>query len=147
MKVLQSFYTVLTAGFALALLSSAMPADAHHSFGLYDMTKSSEIAGTVSKMEWSNPHCWLFVVVAAPDNTDVTYGFEMTSVGEMVRRGWNKSALKPGDKVTVKYHPVRDGRTAGYLQSVTTADGRLIGHPIPAPPQPESTAAPPGESK
>jgi hypothetical protein len=121
---------------AAAVLTAALtgsigvtPVLAHHSFGLFDMTKSSEIEGTVIKLEWSNPHCWLFVMVASPDSAESSYGFELTSVGEMIRRGWTKTAVKPGDKVKVKFHPVRDGRPAGYMMTVMTADGRYIGRP------------------
>ena len=109
------------------------PVSAHHSFGLFDMSKTSEVDGTVTKLEWSNPHCWLFITAATADSAEVPYGFEMTSVGEMIRRGWTKTALKPGDKVKVKFHPVHDGRTAGYMMSVTTADGQLIGKPPEGP--------------
>jgi hypothetical protein len=109
------------------------PASAHHSFALYDMTRSIEIDGSVDKMEWSNPHCWLFIWVAGSDDAKVTYGFEMSSVGEMTRRGWKKLAVKPGDKIKVKYHPLRDGRNGGLMMSVTTADGQTIGRaPGPA---------------
>jgi hypothetical protein len=123
----------ILAGLAAVLACSVgvAPVSAHHSFGLFDMSKSSEIDGTVIKLEWSNPHCWLFVMVASPDSTQTSYGFEMTSVGEMSRRGWTKTALKPGDKVKVKFHPVRDSRPAGYMVTVMTADGRFVGRPPP----------------
>jgi hypothetical protein len=100
---------------------------AHHSFALYDMARTVEIDGSVDKMEWSNPHCWLFVWVAGSESAKVSYGFEMSSVGEMTRRGWKKIAVKPGDPVKVKYHPLRDGRNGGLMMSVTTADGHTIG--------------------
>jgi hypothetical protein len=100
---------------------------AHHSFALYDMTRSVEIDGSVDKLEWSNPHCWLFIWVAGSDSAQVSYGFEMSSVGEMTRRGWKKLVVKPGDKIKVKYHPLRDGRNGGLMMSVTTADGQTIG--------------------
>jgi hypothetical protein len=126
------------AGFTVALTLSIgiAPLSAHHSFALYDMNKSTEIDGTVVKMEWSNPHCWLFIMALAADGSQVSYGFEMTSVGEMSRKGWAKNVLKPGDKVKVKYHPVHDGRPAGYLMTAMTADGRYIGRP------PEAQAGP-----
>jgi len=100
---------------------------AHHSFALYDMTRSVEIDGSVDKLEWSNPHCWLFIFVAGSDSATVSYGFEMSSVGEMTRRGWKKLLVKPGDKIKVKYHPLRDGRNGGLMMSVTMADGQTIG--------------------
>jgi hypothetical protein len=135
---------LLGAGTVAALLFAigTSTAPAHHSFGLYDMTKASEIDGTVVKMEWSNPHCWLFVSVDSSGNA-VPYGFEMTSVGEMIRRGWTKTAVKPGDRIKVKYHPVRDGRPAGYMMTVMNADGHYVGRPPEEPPP--APAAPPSE--
>jgi len=120
------------AGLAAALAWSVgvAPVFAHHSFGLFDMGKSDEVDGTVIKLEWSNPHCWFFVMVAAPDGAQVSYGFEMTSVGEMTRKGWTKTVLKPGDKVKVKFHPVRDGRPAGYIIAVMWPLCRFAGSPI-----------------
>jgi hypothetical protein len=112
---------------------------AHHSFGLFDMSKTAEIEGTVVKLEWSNPHCWLFIESGpSSEAAAVNYGFEMTSVGEMIRRGWTKISVKPGDKIKVTYHPVRDGRPAGYMMSVQTQDGKYVGRPPPAnaPPPP-----------
>jgi Family of unknown function (DUF6152) len=117
------------------------PTFAHHSFGLYDMDRTVEIDGTVAQMEWSNPHCWLFLRVGTSTGAQSGYGFEMTSVGEMTRRGWKKTALKPGDKVKVRYHPLRDGRTGGLMAAVITADGRTIGRASVGPNPPD--AAPP----
>lgn len=103
---------------------------AHHSFGMYDMARTSEIEGTVQKFEWSNPHCWLFVTVASPAGEAVTYGFELSSVGEMLRIGWTKVSLKPGDTVKVKFSPLRDGRPAGLLLSALDANGKMIGKQV-----------------
>ena len=119
---------VIVAAAALAMAVIAGPVIAHHSFGFYDMQKTTEIDGTVEKYEWSNPHCWLFLMVPGASG-DTPYGFEMQSVGEMLRKGWAKSSLKPGDKIKVKFHPMRDGTPNGLLLSATTADGALIGHP------------------
>jgi hypothetical protein len=91
------------------------------------MGRTAEIDGTVAQMEWSNPHCWLFVQVGTAGGGLKGYGFEMTSVGEMTRRGWKRNAVKAGDKIKVRYHPLRDGRTGGLMMAVITADGRPIG--------------------
>jgi hypothetical protein len=115
---------------------------AHHSFGLYDMSRTAEIEGTVAQMEWSNPHCWLFVQVGTEPAAQTGYGFEMTSVGEMTRRGWKKNAVKPGDKIRVRFHPLRDGRTGGLMMTVITADGRTIGR-VPGAPNSPNAAPPP----
>jgi hypothetical protein len=129
----------------VATLSGAIgmaPVFAHHSFGLYDMSRTVEIDGTVAQMEWSNPHCWLFVQVGSSPGAETGFGFEMTSVGEMTRRGWKKNVVKPGDKVKVRYHPLRDGRTGGLMMAVITADGRMIGR-VPGAPNPQDGAQPP----
>jgi hypothetical protein len=134
----------IRAAVIVASLSSGIgiaPVFAHHSFGLYDMAKTVEVDGTVAQMEWSNPHCWLFLQSATSPGAQTSYGFEMNSVGEMTRRGWKKTAVKPGDKIKVRYHPLRDGRTGGLLLMVITADGRTIGRPPGAAPPPD--AAPP----
>ena len=127
---------------ALSGASGIGPASAHHSFGLYDMGKTVEIDATVAQMEWSNPHCWLFLQVPASAGAQTSYGFEMNSVGEMTRRGWKKTAVRPGDKVKVRFHPLRDGRSGGLLMAVITADGRTIGR-VPGAPAPQEVAPPP----
>jgi hypothetical protein len=127
---------VLAAAFSLSI--AGPPVFAHHSFGLFDMSKTAEVEGTIVKLEWSNPHCWLFLASGPSDTEAVNYGFEMTSVGEMTRRGWTKASVKPGDKVKVTFHPVRDGRPAGYMMSVMLTDtGKYVGRP------PEQTSPPP----
>jgi len=118
----------------LALGVVALPALAHHSFGHYEMSKTAEIEGTVNKFEWTNPHCWLFVDVAA-DGATVTYGFELQSVGEMLRRGWKKTTVKPGEKLKVKFRPMRDGTPAGLLVSAEK-DGQRVGNFGGTPPPP-----------
>jgi Family of unknown function (DUF6152) len=118
---------VVAALSAVFAVSVVVPALAHHSFGRYEMTKSSEIEGTVHKFEWSNPHCWLFVDVASANGDTVTYGFELQSVGEMLRRGWKRTALKSGDKVKIKFRPLRDGTPAGLLTSAEM-DGKVVGN-------------------
>jgi hypothetical protein len=137
-RLIQSAVIVATLGGGFGMA----PVFAHHSFGLYDMAKTAEIDGTVLQMEWSNPHCWLFVRAGTSSGAQTGYGFEMTSVGEMTRRGWKKNAVKIGDKVKVRYHPLRDGRTGGLMTAVITADGQAIGrapgvpNPTEAVPQP-----------
>ena len=122
---------------AVVLGRMAQPASAHHSFGHYDMTKTVEISGSVSRFEWSNPHCWLFVdVVATPGAASVTYGFEMQSVGELLRAGYKKTSFKYGDRVTIRFRPMRDGTPAGLLASALDGEGKSIGRRGEPPPNP-----------
>jgi hypothetical protein len=116
----------LVAAAVLAFGFVTVPVFAHHSFGHYEMSKVSEIEGEVSKFEWSNPHCWLFVDVTPKGGAAVTYGFELQSVGEMLRRGWKKTTMKPGEKVKIKFRPMRDGTPAGLLVSAEK-DGKMVG--------------------
>jgi hypothetical protein len=134
-KHVRLIFAVFGLSVALAATFGATPARAHHSFGFYDMQKTTQIDGTVEKYEWSNPHSWLFLAVPSPDGMTV-YGFEMVSVGELLRRGWAKNSIKPGDKIKVTFHPMRDGSPNGLLMSVSTAEGVLIGRPPPAPSAP-----------
>jgi hypothetical protein len=127
---------------ALSGVIGMAPAFAHHSFGLYDMGKTVEVDGTVAQMEWSNPHCWLFLQVGTAGGAQTSYGFEMNSVGEMARRGWKKTAVKPGDKIKVRYHPLRDGRTGGLMMVVIKSDGQMIGR-APGAPTSQGAAPPP----
>jgi hypothetical protein len=129
--------------FICVLTFGVRPAASHHAFGFYDMKKTSEIHGTVTKYEWSNPHSWLFVTVSSDAGT-TEYGFEMVSVGELLRRGWAKNSVKPGDPIRVTFHPLRDGRHGGLLLSASHGDGKLIGKPLPPPPP--QTPQPPAAS-
>jgi Family of unknown function (DUF6152) len=125
---MRSFRSILAAtGLAAALAIGVGPAVAHHSFGHYAMDKTTEIEGVVSKWEWSNPHCWLFVDVAQPEGPPVTYGFELSSPGELLRRGWKRTSIKVGDKLKVSFRPMKDGTPAGLLARAVDA---VTGKPI-----------------
>lgn len=110
----------------LALTSGV--ATAHHSVANFDMDKTIKIEGTVERLEWTNPHMWLWVVVTDASGATQEWGLEAASPANMTRRaGWNKRAVNPGDKVTVDLHPFRDGKPGGSLAKVTLPDGRVLG--------------------
>ena len=108
------------------LLATAIPASAHHSFAMYDLTKTQSIEGTVKEYQWTNPHAWIYVTVPAADGKVVDYSIELTSPNLLMRRGWRPSSLKTGDKVTVVLNPLRDGTPGGRIVSVTTPDGKVL---------------------
>jgi len=118
--------------FASAALGAALmwvcPIWAHHSYSMFDFTKHLEISGTVHRLEWANPHVWLWIAVMDEQGAPTLFAFEGTSPGEMSRRnGWTKSTVSMGDKVTVKFMPFKDGtKTGGRLQAVTLPDGRTL---------------------
>lgn len=108
------------AAIGLALSGTAL---AHHSFAMFDMSKTVTLNGTVKKLEWTNPHIWLWVVVDDGKGGSQVWGLEGTAPGEATRMGWNKRCVVEGDKVTVTLRPLKDGRTGGSLGSLTRADG------------------------
>jgi Family of unknown function (DUF6152) len=122
-----------------ALAVCAPPASAHHSFGHYNMTATSEVEGTVSKWEWGNPHCWLFIVNPKDGKT---YGFELRSPGELMRSGWKRTSVNVGDKIKVSYRPMKDGTPAGLMQRVYDSNGKLIGRPLGGGDMPPPAPAP-----
>ena len=117
MKSLQK--TGLLVG-ALAL-GVASPAFSHHSHAMYEHDKDVIITGTVTDFGFANPHGSLDVAVQEKGKT-VTYWIEMSNLTNMVRRGIKKTTFKPGDKVTVKMHPLKDGRPGGSYVTVTTGN-------------------------
>jgi hypothetical protein len=111
---------------ALGLLFGALPAVAHHSTAMFDFTKTVEIQGTIKSFAWTNPHTWTVVTVGNAD-----YGLEGMSPNYLSRNGWSKRTLKMGDKVTLKVHPLKDGRKGGFMVSVKTPDGKVLNN-LPA---------------
>jgi len=103
-------WTGLLAGaIALGLVS---PVFAHHSHAMFDHTKQVSITGTVTDFDYRNPHASLYVDVVA-NGKKVNYWFEMSNVPNMIKRGIGHTTFKPGDKVTVNFHPLKDGRPGG----------------------------------
>jgi uncharacterized protein DUF6152 len=111
---------------ALATLSVAAPALAHHSTAAFDMEKTIEITGTVEDFQWTNPHTWTNVKVEGSDESAGIYGLEGMSPNYLGRNGWTKATLKPGDKLTFQVHPLKDGRRGGFMVAVKMADGTLL---------------------
>jgi hypothetical protein len=115
---------VLT-GAALAL---ALPAIAHHSFAMFDTSKPTPLVGTVKELQWTNPHCFIQLLVAgggdAKDTQD-EWSIEMASPGQLLRGGWKPGTLKPGDKITLVIFPMRDGSKGGTYLSGTGPNGKL----------------------
>jgi hypothetical protein len=107
---------------ALALTAAALPAAAHHSFAMFDFTKTVTVSGTVKEFQWTNPHVVLWVNVPSKDpKTPDVWWLEMTSPGNLTRGGWNRKALNTGDQVRVELNPLRDGKLGGALIKVTNA--------------------------
>ena len=115
--------------FFFLIASSAL---AHHSRAMFDQTKQVTLVGTVKEFQWTNPHCWIQVLVPDPNDpqaSPVEWGVEMGAPVELMRKGWKPGSLNPGDKVTIIVNPLRDGQPGGLVVSVTGPDGKIIGHP------------------
>jgi hypothetical protein len=103
------------------------PVSAHHAFAAFDFSRPSTLHGTVHAFEWANPHVWLWVTSDEADSKGSTFAFEAPSINELTRfDGWNKHVLNVGDKVTVVYAPLRNGKQGGSLRKITLADGRVL---------------------
>ncbi len=112
-----------TAAVAGALALAATPAMSHHSHAMFDHTKFDTITGTVIDFAYVNPHGALDIAVMSKDGKMDKYWFEMSNLSNMVSRGIKKTTFKPGDKVNITYHPLKDGRKGGSYTSIVAADG------------------------
>ena len=113
------------AGVAAVLF--AAPALAHHSFAMFDADKTLEMKGTVKEFQWTNPHSWLQVNIKDAAGQDKEWSLEMGSPGGLARSGWRLKTIVPGDQVTIKIHPLKDGSAGGQLLSVTLPNGKVMG--------------------
>jgi hypothetical protein len=118
---------------ALSLLLLAVPAAAlaHHSFAVYDHTKTLSFKGTVTKWQWSNPHAYLDIDVQEGGATK-HYTLEGTSINMLQRMGWRSNMIKAGDEVKVVFSPLLSGQPAGLLLEITLANGEKKELPVPA---------------
>ena len=113
---------------ALALAYGGSAA-AHHSFAMFDQTRSLPLKGTVHDFQWTNPHAFIDVDVPNADGSVELWKVELNSPNNLKRQGWKSSEMKPGDKVTVVIKPLRDGSKGGLFVSVTLPDGTFLGDP------------------
>jgi hypothetical protein len=117
---------IVCAVFAVAVVF-VIQAQAHHSFAMFDHEKMITVSGTLKEFEYTNPHCWLHVsVVDAATGRTMDWAFEMGSVGQIAAQGWKADTVKPGDKITISAHPMKDGSRGGQYDSATLSDGRVL---------------------
>lgn len=104
-------------------LAAAAPAFAHHSFAMYEPTKTLTLKGTVKTFQWTNPHVVIWILVQPDDGSAAQeWSIETTSPGVLTRGGWTRQSIKTGDRVSVTFSPLRDGSHGGGLNSVTLLD-------------------------
>jgi len=107
-------------------LGAAAGSWAHHSFAMFDKTKVVKVQGVIRKVEWANPHVYLFVEAKDASGQMKQYAVECASVNDLTRHGWKMSTVKVGDQVTVGMYPLRDGKPGGLLDSVTLPSGATV---------------------
>jgi hypothetical protein len=113
---------LMLSAFTAALFNSAV--FAHHSFAMFDSQSVVVLRGTMIKFSYLNPHSWISVMGAVgSDSEGVRYDIEATSPSSLKSIGIQADTLKPGDNVTIAFHPLRDGRRGGSLVFVVTPDG------------------------
>jgi len=116
-----------TSALAFGLVMAPAPAFSHHAFSAeYDVKKPITLTGTVTKIEWTNPHARFYVNVTGADGATTEWDFELASPNGLMRRGWSRASIKPGDVVTVVGYLAKDGSKMANARSVTMSDGRKI---------------------
>jgi hypothetical protein len=118
----------LLAGLAAGagLLAVAGGASAHHSAALYDRARPIVLKGVVKDLQWMNPHSWIEVLGSANGGKPIDWTVEMEGPNVMQREGWSRNSLTPGEKVTMRVMPLKDGRPGARLIEVTKSDGTVL---------------------
>src|SRR4029079_5769649 len=109
-----------------ALAFVGAPALAHHSYAMFDMTKTVTLDATITQFKWQNPHSFIEADVKVPDGSE-HWAIENTAPNNLVQEGWKRTTLKPGDHVTIFVHPLRNGDKGGSFAAVKLADGTTLG--------------------
>lgn len=121
------FTRLLLAGATSMVLAAGAPVVAHHAFAAeFDGTKPVTLKGKVTRMDWINPHAWMYLDVRMPDGKVVNWGVEGGAPNALLRRGWNKTSVMPGAEVTVEGFRAKDGSNRANGRQVTLADGKKL---------------------
>lgn len=102
-----------------------MPAVAHHSYAMFDMTREISLEGTVRNFQWTNPHIWIDIVVM-DKGQPVNWSIEGKGPVQLVGDGWRRDSIRPGDKVSMVIHPLKQGTNGGSLLKILV-NGKAIG--------------------
>ena len=121
-------FAVVAAGIGLLMVSwASVPAIAHHSFAAeFDSAKPVKLTGTVTKIEWMNPHAYFYIDVKDAGGKVTNWGLEMGSPNGLMRQGWSRNSMKIGDEVTVEGSRAKDGSNIGNARSVTLTGGQKL---------------------
>ena len=112
---------------AIGVIAYASVASGHHSFGaVFDRDQPIELTGTVTDVQWKNPHVWFFVDVESESGNSEKWAFEMGSPNALIRRGWTHKSLQVGHQITIRGARARDGSQRGAALSITLASGESL---------------------
>lgn len=111
---------------AAVLGGVAAPAAAHHSFAMFEKEKVATIEGVVKQFSWTNPHVLIDVNVDDKHGGATRYRIESASINILMRQGWKVGAVKPGDRVTLVFSPLKNGKPGGLLVQMTLANGTVL---------------------
>jgi hypothetical protein len=128
---------VLSSVAALAVLLGAPPLLAHHSFAAeFDASKSVKLRGTVTRMEWTNPHVWIYLDVPWPDEKTVSWAIEADAPNAMSRQGFRTNVAQPGTVMVVEGYRAKNGTSTAKAMKVSLPDGHVLFVRSPERPQP-----------
>jgi hypothetical protein len=119
-------WIVTVAMLLAALLTLGGSALAHHSTAMFDDDKVLELTGTIKEMQWTNPHIWIQVIVEEK-GAKTEWSVEGGSPNSLSRRGWRSTTFKPGDQVSMRINPMKDGSAGGAFVGAKFSDGKTIG--------------------
>ena len=116
------------AAVVVALVSGTSgSASAHHAAApVFDLASEKTVSGVVKQVDWTNPHIWVWLDVQSASGQVETWGFEGMSPNFLARRGWTRTSLQTGAKITVTFRPLKDGRPGGMFMTGKLEDGRVL---------------------
>jgi len=114
---------VFSVSIGAAWLLAAVPAAPHHSFAAeFDINRPVKLTGAVTRIEWTNPHAWIFIDTENDDGNVQSWAIELIGINSLLRRGWTRDKVKAGDIVNVEGFGARDGTNTGNASAVTMAN-------------------------
>ena len=113
--------------FSLLLGATGFSVSAHHASSMFDREQRVELTGVVREFQWTNPHIWIQVQVANESGSLEEWSIEGGVPNRLFRAGWRPTSMKPGDEVTIRAFPMRDGGKAGLFIGAKLPDGSTLG--------------------